>query len=260
MEKVNAKELRARARARLKGNWGNSILIVLIYVIIAKVGEEIISKYTGTIIGWAFGIIIGFPLLFGMWKHFLDLSKGKSSGVATIFDMFKGKSWIQVIIVQVVFIIGAIITLLPIIALLVSIYVIQMHQVGGVHTHASHLAFNSPMIIATIIGLIIGIGIYVLLFIPFIIYAYTYSQVIFITLSCDGSFDVRRIFKRSRHIMRDNKWRLFRLQISYIGWYVLGLIALAFGIIWSVSYILAGLAEFYKQVSYEYDNGVESEK
>ena len=53
----------------------------------------------------------------------------------------------------------------------------------------------------------------------------------------------------SMEMMRGNKWRLFCLELSFIGWGILCLFTLGIGYLWLNPYINASLAAFYDDVS-----------
>lgn len=86
-----------------------------------------------------------------------------------------------------------------------------------------------------------------LLIIPGIIKSLSYSMSYFILADNPymSSNDAR---KQSMEIMDGNKWRLFCLHFSFIGWWIL--CALTFGIlsIWIMPYHRAAVASFYQSV------------
>ena len=72
--------------------------------------------------------------------------------------------------------------------------------------------------------------------------------------------DARR---KSMDIMRGNKWRLFCLQLSFIGWLLLCVLTLGILTLWISPYIQTATAAFYEDISAplkaNYDNMVENE-
>ena len=53
----------------------------------------------------------------------------------------------------------------------------------------------------------------------------------------------------SRELMSGHKGRLFWLDISFIGWYIVGMITLGIGFLWINPYINATKAAFYDDLS-----------
>lgn len=83
-----------------------------------------------------------------------------------------------------------------------------------------------------------------LLIIPGIIKAYAYSMVPFI-LADRSDIGVRRAIELSNNMTRGHKWNMFVLDLSFIGWYLLGLLAFIVGIFFVVPYVHATKSELY---------------
>lgn len=83
-----------------------------------------------------------------------------------------------------------------------------------------------------------------LLVVPGIIKSYSYSMGFYI-LSDNPTMDPNTARKTSMQMMNGNKWRLFCLDCSFIGWYLL--CVLTFGILsfWVAPYHEAARAQFY---------------
>lgn len=86
-----------------------------------------------------------------------------------------------------------------------------------------------------------------LLVIPGIIKSYAYSMSFYI-LADNPTMDANTARVRSIELMRGNKWRLFCLDFSFIGWYLL--CGLTFGILsfWVAPYHQAARAVFYQEI------------
>jgi hypothetical protein len=46
--------------------------------------------------------------------------------------------------------------------------------------------------------------------------------------------------------MYGNKWKLFCLELSFIGWFILGLLTAGIGMLWVMPYITTATAGFYE--------------
>ena len=55
--------------------------------------------------------------------------------------------------------------------------------------------------------------------------------------------------------MQGNKWRLFCLELSFIGWGLLCALTLGIGSLWLRPYEEVARASFYRQICYERSNG-----
>ena len=57
--------------------------------------------------------------------------------------------------------------------------------------------------------------------------------------------------KISKQMMKGNKWRLFCLQFSFIGWMILGTVTMGIGFLWINPYMNAATTAFYDEISRE---------
>ena len=73
-----------------------------------------------------------------------------------------------------------------------------------------------------------------LLFIPGIIKSYSYSATMYLVHEKDLSGN--EAITASRKLMKGRKWKLFCLDLSFIGWYIVGLLCLGVGVLWVDTY------------------------
>ncbi|WP_251859623.1 DUF975 family protein [Clostridium sp. Marseille-Q2269] len=83
-----------------------------------------------------------------------------------------------------------------------------------------------------------------LLIIPGIIKTYAYSMVPYI-LADNPSIGAERAIQLSNEMTRGEKWNIFVLDLSFLGWYVLGALALGIGVLFVNPYAYATHAELY---------------
>ena len=84
-----------------------------------------------------------------------------------------------------------------------------------------------------------------LLLIPGIVAAYAYRMVPFI-LAENPDMPAREVIARSREMMKGNKWRAFVLDLSFLGWIILGVVTLGLGLVfWTEPYIKSADAALY---------------
>ena len=93
----------------------------------------------------------------------------------------------------------------------------------------------------------------VLLIIPGIIKYMAYSQTYFIYKDLNdrglaNNYKLTDYITKSRQLMVGNKWRYFVLQLSFIGWWLLGFLTLGVGFIWIYPYYKLTMANFYKDL------------
>ncbi len=95
-----------------------------------------------------------------------------------------------------------------------------------------------------------------LFYIPGIIKTYEYFLIPYL-LAENPHLDRNRAFEISKKTMDGEKWNLFVLGLSFIGWYLLGALACRIGTMFVVPYYEATMAEFYtcmraKMISFGY--------
>jgi len=96
-------------------------------------------------------------------------------------------------------------------------------------------------------------GLYVLLWsllfiIPGIIASYSYTMTGYI-LAERPELTAGEAIDMSKQMMRGNRWRLFCLQFSFIGWSILCSFTLGIGNLWLTPYKQAAKAAFYREIS-----------
>ena len=81
--------------------------------------------------------------------------------------------------------------------------------------------------------------------IPGIIKAYSYSMAFFIKAD-HPEYDWRTCLDESKRLTSGHKMDLFVLDLSFIGWGIIGALCLGIGSLWVMSYRYATLAQCYK--------------
>ena len=89
--------LRAEARAALKGKWAVSALFTFVYCIVASIISSISGANYGNeglMFGTSFiGMLLICPLAYGMIIGFLDVFRGNSLEIETLFSGYKSRIW-----------------------------------------------------------------------------------------------------------------------------------------------------------------------
>ena len=90
-----------------------------------------------------------------------------------------------------------------------------------------------------------------LLIIPGIIKAYEYAMVPYIVAE-DPNIGYKEALERSKDMMNGHKFELWVLQLSFIGWMLLGVLACCIGTIFVLPYQNATYAEYYMKLKKRY--------
>lgn len=91
-----------------------------------------------------------------------------------------------------------------------------------------------------------------LLVVPGIIKAIAYSQSQYIVKDMvDSGQDLTatEAISKSRELMQGHKWEYFVLQLTFIGWYLLGIISFGIGMLWVTPYVETTNAEYYRKLA-----------
>jgi len=83
--------------------------------------------------------------------------------------------------------------------------------------------------------------------IPGIIKALSYSMAMYI-LAENPELGALEAINRSKAMMDGHKMELFVLELSFIGWHLLGMVTLGIAYVWVVPYISATTANFYNSI------------
>ena len=105
--------------------------------------------------------------------------------------------------------------------------------------------YNYLNVVKTMFFMNLWILLWTLLFIvPGIIKSYSYRLVPYI-LAENPDIDTNEVLRRSEQLMRGNKWETFIYDLSFIGWYILGIFFLV-SVFWVQPYKLSCDAELYR--------------
>ena len=99
------------------------------------------------------------------------------------------------------------------------------------------------------------VGIF-LLIVPGILAIFNYSMTSYI-LAEKPELSASEAMRRSKEMMIGNRWRLFFLEISFIGWEILCAFTLGIGQLWLIPYKETAIAAFYREISETWDEPAE---
>ncbi|NCC99606.1 MAG: DUF975 family protein [Bacteroidia bacterium] len=92
-----------------------------------------------------------------------------------------------------------------------------------------------------------------LLFVPGVIKSYSYSQAFFIALD-KPELRPEDCINESMQMMNGYKMKLFLLDLSFIGWWLLSILSLGIGFLWLLPYIYTSHSHFYEELKAETTN------
>ena len=227
---MEASTLRARARANLAGNWGLSIGVAALAVLLG-----------GTISGMSFlpNLEVSIPVLQELAArlkrtfHFDNLSVTLNFGSTSLFSF-------------AAFILGGVLQLGY------AKFLLKQHDSQNPEFHDLFSEFDR---FGTGFAQYFLCGLYVvlwslLLVIPGIVKAYSYSMTPFI-LAEHRDLTASRAIELSMQMMEGHKMELFILDLTFIGWKILAGLTLNLGYLALNPYTNAARAAFYRQLQAE---------
>lgn len=97
----------------------------------------------------------------------------------------------------------------------------------------------------------------ILFIIPGIIAAFKYSMATYLYLD-DPSLGVMGSINKSKEITNGHKMDLFALELSFIGWFILGMLTLGILYLWIIPYLGVSVVLFYDEIAGNNKKPVES--
>lgn len=220
---MTSKKTRKKAREALTGKWGKGASIILVYTIFTSILNAFSVKLEenstiALIISIAI-LIINIPISYGLIISFIKLKRGKEIGS---FDFFKdgfnnfGRAWGLVGNIFLKMIVPVIIIF---IAALVMVFSLGTSVINSI---ADNSLQSLPNI--GIVG-VIGIVVYMVAVIYALFRAMLYSLSNFIAYD-NPEKSTKESVEESAKFMKGNRWKLIRLELSFIVYPILPLFTL----------------------------------
>lgn len=238
-------ELKQRAKEVLKKNYWKGFLVTLVIAFLSG------------------GISLNFSSFFNSISQRTDIGSISNSSndvantyvnkIQDVFTLYPGLMVVSVIVIM------AVIFLIYGLLVLYNIFVIAPFSVGGtkffIDARNEDGDINKMLfpfkkgryasIVKAMAWQYLFIFLWSLLFlIPGIVKSYSYSMVPYL-MADNPELDYKGAMKLSLHMTSGQKLRMFVLDLSFIGWGILGLLAFVVGILFLVPYYEATKAELY---------------
>lgn len=272
-DKDSFQSLKQEAKSSLRGRWAMAIVVTFLNIVLLMLPDILNRQYKlvrlmnlihenklflnydiykvansiemikvsafWRIFIWAVNLIFIGALSFGISRFFIKLVRRDNPAIEDLFEGFKilGKTILINVIVSIFkflwYILGVIV-----ISLLAIIEVLALRNQNYTENKLA-IAF----LVFTILSLVILLCVSIFLN----RYALTYY-----ILNDNRKLDVMDAINKSVEIMEGNKIRLFLLYLSFVGWYVLGVVSFGVGFIWILPYVKATIAAFYNSLNNSY--------
>lgn len=226
--------IRSKSRRQLKDRMGLAVGTILLSTILLNIVNVMLDITDDNILLFSLLFAIGYlfisaPIQAGRCKFLLNMVQGKEE--PKISDLFS-----QFNIFLKVFTMSLIIFIFQSLIMLISILIIK--GLLSADVMSTKLSVSS---ITLIFMILLAISIF-LFFIDII-----YSQVNYIMVE-EQEIKVIECMKKSRKMMKGFKFKYFKLQISFIGWWIFSIFTLGIATLWVNSYSMLANANFYEEV------------
>ena len=233
-----SKEYKNIALAALEGNWGTAAAMIFIYFVIGAVVPQVGSPFGATASTTvSVGVsILSLPLEFAAIVAFLKLLRSGEIRALDVFAYFSnGKAWLLEFLKDLY----VLFWILPIILFLCFMMVPAM---------AMDSLIDSTVPETLVASVAIGCSILIIIIAAWRNYHYCLSEFIMLDnpeLGANAAID------QSIKMMKGMKWKMFMLDLSFIGWGILALLTLGIGFILLLPYVNSAHAAFYEDLKAE---------
>lgn len=276
MGKKRSFEYRALARMTMKGHYGTMLLASVIVIVINSTVSQIFGSlinHTGSVVMtsayWLLNLLVSFivlgPLMIGLNGFFVRCISGEYD-LKNIFRPFKtnltNTAKVYFFMQLKLFLWMFIPWLIGMTIVVASAWTINGNAILGWIMELSEsfsdiMSGNAVSLNTEALGVFFTLyfsllGVSVIFMIPGIIKSYEYAMIPYIVAE-DADVSVKEAFRRTKLMMKGNKFRYFALNLSFIGWMLLGVLALGVGMFLVIPYVYAATAHFYVDVKSRVD-------
>ena len=234
-----ASDFRSIARNALKGKWGIAVIAGVIASLLGAIGSS--------------GPELNVELNNGNFNASLQILGQdviSSNGSTEFWTVFAGMATYIAIFAVVtgiaLFILGSIV---EVGYMRFNLDLVDRQKEAEIGTMFGYFQFWKTTACARLLKSVYILLWSLLFIIPGIIASYSYAMTTYI-LAENPDLTASEAIERSKQMMSGNRWRLFCVQISFIGWEILSAL-LTFGIggLWITPYKQAATAAFYREIS-----------
>ncbi len=244
------RNLKSRAKAQLKGRWCKVIIALMIIGILVTgsiVAVEILAeKYIGIeyldfVFGLLLSLLLGGAYRVGVAGYMLDFVNHGQSKIGHIFGGFKHyfsnfSTWLWYVLFGTIW---YILVILGVVAGFVGMFAVLGNNFASISmdtVNPASLLLIFPLIIVMYVIIFGGLTI-------FYNKIYSYAAMFYIK-AANQKMSGLESMNMSKKVMRDHRWQLFGLHMSFALWIVLSILTLGIALIWVIPYMQVTQANF----------------
>jgi len=228
----SSRNLRALGRNALTGKWGLAVGGTVIFALLTTVPAIILSLIFGnedvsSAVSSIYSLLISGPLTLGYAMFAISIFRNRETSVGEVLYGFErfGKA-LGLYLLMMVFI-------------LLWLFPVYIAVPFAIFMFGEEIFLNGNFFTYVLLFLF-----FIILFIPTYIAYYRYSMSYYI-LSDNPNIGPLEAIRQSKKMMKGNKWKLFCMHLSFIGWGILAVCTFGIGFLWLTPYIEVSTIAFY---------------
>ncbi|MCB5956392.1 DUF975 family protein [Enterococcus sp. CWB-B31] len=247
---------RDRARKALSGKWGTMALIVFASFLIKLFVSNLIGSFTNLSSESASGRLINFilsngfyfALTFGTYFAALQVIRERPVKVEMLLMMFRGEYYLPLLLINLIqYVLNLLINFIMLLPVLISygatMYFGLMFNVVSVERFQQEMSAN-----ITLAFVMLLFSLLVILISMFIGGVFQFAVWVKIDQPALGIGDILR---EALNMMKGHFKQYVFLQLSFIGWYIVGAIVVGIGLLWVIPYHDVAVASLYDSIRRE---------
>ena len=248
---VSNAQHRENARGALTNQWGTMAWITFLSMIVATVIESVVYNITGTsadrgsgnIISFLLQNFIFFAITYGTYYCALQVIRGQRVNAGMLMTIFQSKYYVPLLLINLIqylvnFLIGLVVLLPILFTSGVGIYFSLMFNTMSVNRIQENFAGNLFLALSILAAsvLVAFLGIFISGVFQFAVW----------TKLDYPELGIGTALRYGVKLMQGRFGQYILLQLSFIGWYILGILALFIGLLWVIPYNQVAVASFYR--------------
>jgi hypothetical protein len=238
-------ELKARAKAVLRTSYWKAFLVSLI---LSFAGGQASTNPVN--IKWPFGGG-GKGGSWGNWGNWSGMNHGGTTGVSPGWGFLFSPLLITIVLIVALIVLAFVFAFRIFLGFPLEVGCRRYYKLaaeGDANLNELGYGFGGgrygPIVRAMLYRGVLNALWYLLLLIPGIVKGYAYSMAPYI-LADNPHLGAKRALELSQRMTAGHKGRMWILDLSFIGWYILGMLALLIGTLFVLPYVNATQAELY---------------
>ena len=241
---------REQARMSLTNNWGKMAWITFVALIINILISSIIGSIANfpeestasNMTSFLLNIFIFFAITYATYSCALHVLRGQKVEVGMLMSMFNGTFYLPMFFLNLIqYVINFFLNLIILLPILItygaSVYFSLMFNTNPAGTIQNNLGGNIALAI-----LLLVMGVLMLFLSTFISGVFQFAVW---TKLDNPELGVKEVIMYSYSLMNGRFGQYLLLQLSFIGWYIVGVLALGIGLLWVIPYHNVAIASFY---------------